>query len=91
VVEFQNRPESNVRTFVINQQKRLLDYLTHRVERCIEHGKFNTKISSQHIAYELYSLYLGHAITCHCVSSEQAELMFKDSVTRLLNQYSQVE
>ena len=87
VVEFQNRPDSQVRSFVINQQERLLSYLTHRIERCIEQKQFSSDIPSHVIAYELYSLYLGHAITKYTLSQNKAGELFKLSVLRLIEQY----
>lgn len=87
VVEFQNRPESKVRTYTIEQQNRLINYISHRVERCIEQNRLTTTIKSHVIAYELYSLYLGHAITQHTTAIKSTEDMFKNSVTRLLKQY----
>lgn len=90
VVEFQNRPASKVRTFTIDQQNRLINYLTHRVNRCVEHNLLTTEIESVVIAYELYSLYLGHAITQHTAPLNSSDTLFKNSVARLLKQY-QVE
>jgi AcrR family transcriptional regulator len=87
VVEFQNRPESKVRTYTIVQQSRLINYLSHRVERCIEKNRLKTTIKSNIIAYELYSLYLGHAITQHTIAKKNMESMFTNSVARLLKQY----
>jgi len=87
VVEFQNRPESKVRTYTIEQQNRLINYISHRVERCIEQNRLKTTIKSHVIAYELYSLYLGHAITQHTTAIKSTEGMFKNSVARLLKQY----
>ncbi len=87
VVEFQNRPESKVRTYTIDQQNRLINYLSHRVDRCIEQNRLKSTIESNTIAYELYSLYLGHAITQHTTAIKNTEGMFKDSVARLLTQY----
>ena len=87
VVEFQNRPDSQVRSFVIDQQERLLGYLTHRIARCIEQKQFSPDIPSSVIAYELYSLYLGHAITKYTLSQNKAGELFKQSVLRLIAQY----
>jgi AcrR family transcriptional regulator len=87
VVEFQNRPASKVRTYTIDQQNRLINYLSHRVQRCIEQKRFNSTIESTTIAYELYSLYLGHAITQHTTAIKNTEGIFKQSVARLLKQY----
>ncbi|NQY88686.1 MAG: TetR/AcrR family transcriptional regulator [Colwellia sp.] len=87
VVEFQNRPESKVRTFTIDQQNRLINYISHRVERCIEKNRLKPSVASNVIAYELYSLYLGHAITQHTTVIKSADGMFKNSVARLLKQY----
>lgn len=87
VVEFQNRPASKVRTYTIEQQNRLINYLSHRVDRCIEQNRLKSTIESNTIAYELYSLYLGHAITQHTTAIKNTEGMFKHSVARLLKQY----
>ncbi|MCJ8294535.1 MAG: TetR/AcrR family transcriptional regulator [Colwellia sp.] len=87
VVEFQNRPTSKVRTFTIEQQNRLISYLTHRVQRCAEQNKLTAEIESVAIAYELYSLYLGHAITQHTAPMTASNTLFKNSVSRLLKQY----
>ena len=87
VVEFQNRPNSKVRSFTIDQQNRLISYLTHRINRCVESNKLTSKVESIAISYELYSLYLGHAITQHTSSIGSADALFKQSVGRLLNQY----
>lgn len=87
VVEFQNRPDSKVRSFTISQQNRLIDYLTHRINRCIEYKKLQDNVDSVAIAYELYSLYLGHAITQHSVAISGSNTMFKNSIVRLLKQY----
>jgi AcrR family transcriptional regulator len=87
VVEFQNRPPSKVRTFTIEQQNRLINYLTHRVTRCVEQNKLTAEVKSVAIAYELYSLYLGHAITQHTAPMKASDTLFKNSVARLLKQY----
>ncbi len=87
VVEFQNRPTSKVRSFTIEQQNRLISYLTHRINRCVEQDKLTSNIESISIAYELYSLYLGHAITQHTAPLNSSDDLFKKSVARLLNQY----
>ena len=87
VVEFQNRPPSKVRSFTIDQQNRLITYLTYRIERCVEQNKLTNDVKSIVIAYELYSLYLGHAITQHTAPMKPADSFFKKSVARLLNQY----
>lgn len=87
VVEFQNRPPSKVRTFTIDQQNRLVGYLTHRVQRCIEQNKITNMTSAEAIAYELYSLYLGHAIMLHTAPMSASKTIFKQSITRLLQQY----
>jgi AcrR family transcriptional regulator len=87
VVEFQNRPPSKVRSFTIDQQNRFIEYLTHRIERCVEHKKLTGEIDSIAIAYELYSLYLGHAITQHTAPIKSSDAMFRNSVERLLKQH----
>ena len=87
VVEFQNRPASKVRTFTIDQQNRLINYLTHRIERCVEQNKLTSEVDSLAIAYELYSLYLGHAIIQHTAPINASDTLFKNSVARLLKQY----
>lgn len=87
VVEFQNRPPSKVRSFTIDQQNRLVGYLTHRIDRCVEQNKISKDVPSATIAYELYSLYLGHAITQHTIPANQADAMFKQSIERLLARY----
>lgn len=89
VVEFQNRPDSKVRSFTIEQQNRLISYISHRVDRCIEQNKLTATVESNVIAYELYSLYLGHAITQHSITIRSTHGMFKNSVARLLQQYQQ--
>ena len=89
VVEFQNRPSSKVRTYTIDQQNRLINYLTHRIQRCVEQNKLTAKIESVAIAYELYSLYLGHAITQHTAPMNASDTLFKKSVARLLEQYQE--
>jgi AcrR family transcriptional regulator len=88
VVEFQNRPPSKVRSFTIDQQNRLIAYLTYRIQRCVEKNRLNGKIESTAIAYELYSLYLGHAITQHTAVLNSPDIIFKNSVERLLTQYA---
>jgi AcrR family transcriptional regulator len=87
IVEFQNRPPSKVRSFTIDQQNRLISYLTHRIVRCVEQNKLTSTIESYAIAYELYSLYLGHAITQHTAPLSNSDKLFKSSVARLLKQY----
>lgn len=87
IVEFQNRPPSTVRTFILEQQSRLIDYLKHRVNRCVEHGCITTDVPSFDIAYELYSLYLGHAITQNNGILKVSNDTFRRSVDRLLKQY----
>jgi AcrR family transcriptional regulator len=87
VVEFQNRPASKVRSFTINQQNRLINYLAHRINRCKEQNQLQSDIDSATVSYELYSLYLGHAITQHSTAIKGSDTMFKNSVMRLLKQY----
>jgi AcrR family transcriptional regulator len=87
IVEYQNRPDSEVRSFAIGQQTRLLNYLTHRINRCIEKNRLSSGIDSKAVAYELYSLYLGHAITQNTAAINDPTDVFRNSVTRLLNYY----
>jgi len=87
IVEFQNRPPSEVRSFILEQQSRLIDYLKHRVNRCVEHKLITVDVPSFDIAYELYSLYLGHAITQHNSILDVSNSTFRKSVDRLLRQY----
>lgn len=87
VVEFQNRPDSKVRSFTIEQQNRLIAYLTRRITRCVEQNKLTDEVDSYAIAYELYSLYLGHAITQHSAPTSSADTMFRGSIERLLQRY----
>jgi len=87
VVEFQNRPPSNVRSFTIDQQNRFIAYLTHRIQRCVEQNQLTKKVESVAIAFELYSLYLGHAITQHTAPMNSSDTSFRSSVDRLLKQY----
>ena len=87
VVEFQNRPDSKVRTFTLEQQNRLIAYLTHRVQRCIDAKELANTSDSKTIAYEVYSLYLGHVVTQHSSTLVFSSSIFKQSLTRLLHQY----
>jgi len=65
----------------------LINYLTHRIVRCVEQNKLTAEVESVAIAYELYSLYLGHAITQHTVPINASDMLFKKSVARLLKHY----
>lgn len=87
IVEFQNRPDSSVRTFALEQQQRLLDYLTHRINRCVEHNQLTDTVPSKVIAYELYSLYLGHVITHNNLDTIKPKALFQGSMTRLIKSY----
>lgn len=87
IVEYQNRPDSEVRTFAIDQQTRLLNYLTHRINRCVEKSRLSSDVDSKAVAYELYSLYLGHAITQNSAAIDDATEVFRKSVVRLLDFY----
>lgn len=91
IIEFQNRPPSNVRTFSINQQDRLLNYLSHRIMRCIEAKLIDSHYQPQTIAYELYSLYLGRVLTQHSQVIEDAEQQFEFSVKRLIAHYKSAQ
>ena len=88
VIEFQNRPPSKVRSFCLEQQDRLLEYLTHRVNRCIEAKQIDSRFEAKAIAYQLYSLYLGHLYTQHSDVIKQSDLHFSSSVSKLLKSYS---
>lgn len=87
VVEFESLPESNVKRYVIDQQSRLMSYLNRRVSRCIESGIFSNKVPAEEIGYELYSLYLGHAIAKRVIPIDTANDMFDTSLTRLFGNY----
>ena len=87
IIEFQNRPASKVRTFTIDQQDRLLNYLTHRITRCIEADLITSKVDASTIALELYSLYLGHVFTQHSHVKTANKTDFCQSIERLLERY----
>jgi len=87
VVEFQNRPSSKVRSFIMDQQNRFVDYLNHRIQRCVEQKQLTSEVESAAIAYELYSLYLGHAVMQNTININYSTPLFKQSVLRLLAHY----
>lgn len=83
-VEYQNRPDSPVRQFALAQQSRLLGYLQRQVAKAVEQQKLLTDINQVGLAYELYSLYLGHLLLRDSLGKEQAALLYRQSLKKLL-------
>ncbi|GGO68239.1 TetR/AcrR family transcriptional regulator [Bowmanella pacifica] len=83
-VEYQNRPDSPVRQFALAQQARLLSYLQRQVAKAVEQQQLPADINQAGLAYELYSLYLGHLLLRDSLGKEQAALLYRQSLKKLL-------
>jgi AcrR family transcriptional regulator len=59
IVEYENRLDSPVRQYAIEQQQRLISFMTMLVKNAQEQGRFVDDISAEETAVELYSLYVG--------------------------------
>ncbi|GAA0342860.1 hypothetical protein GCM10009092_04360 [Bowmanella denitrificans] len=82
-VEYQNRPQSPVRRFALEQQARLLEYLRRQVVKAA--AQLPSNIAADTLAYELYSLYLGHILLRDCMNKEQAAGLYQQSLARLIH------
>lgn len=87
IVEFQDRPDSGVKRFAIEQQQRFLSYLTHQIFKVQEQGKFTKTLSAETIAYEFYCLYLGHIVMQETLPAEQSNALFADHFNRMITRY----
>lgn len=83
-VEYQNRPDSPVRQFALAQQARLLSYLQRQVAKAVTQQQLPADINQTGLAYELYSLYLGHLLLRDSLGKEQAALLYRQSLKKLL-------
>ena len=88
VVEFQDRPDCKVGKFALDQQKRLLDYLTFLVQRAIYQGSLDDSVEPQSVAFELYSLTLGHAVLHDAMPADIANRCFHQSVAATLSRHA---
>lgn len=86
IVEFQNRPDSAVKSQVIEQQRDLLSLLEYRIEQCVKQGSFNSTVEKSAMAYEIYSLYLGHSIAKPSLELDKTNRYFSSAIQRLFDQ-----
>ncbi|MDF2180356.1 TetR/AcrR family transcriptional regulator [Aliiglaciecola sp. CAU 1673] len=84
IVEFKDRPASEVQKVAIEQQQSFLDYLARLLERGKQQGLFVADLRSDSMAYEIYSLYLGHAIASKAMTPDKAHDLFQHSIQGLI-------
>ncbi|ASD69658.1 TetR/AcrR family transcriptional regulator (plasmid) [Pseudoalteromonas piscicida] len=87
LVEFNCHTDSPIHTKVTEQHNRLFSYIKHKIVQGIESGIFHPELDAQCAAYELYNLYLGHAIAKNTVLTEHASELFKRNIEHLLESY----
>ncbi|RXF00332.1 TetR/AcrR family transcriptional regulator [Pseudoalteromonas sp. PS5] len=88
LVEFNCHTNSPIHKKVTEQHNRLFGYIKHKIELGIRAGIFNPQLDPQCVAYELYNLYLGHAIAKNTVLTEHASELFKRNIEHLLTSYT---
>lgn len=84
LVEFNGYVDSPIYAKVTEQHNRLFGYIKHKIEAGVASGAFHNELDSQCAAYEIYNLYLGHAIAKNTVLTEHASELFKRNIEHLL-------
>lgn len=83
IVEYQNRPDCAVKKLALRQQNNLLAFLVRRIEQCKAQQRFKAEIDAKAMAYEIYSLYLGHSIARPTLDNAEANQHFEQAIKKL--------
>ncbi|OIQ17058.1 MAG: hypothetical protein BM556_12645 [Bacteriovorax sp. MedPE-SWde] len=86
-IEFKDTTDSPVRSFMEDQQRRLLLYIADIANRLKTDGYFDTTRASDQFAYEIYSIYLGHTIMKGLLKEEDADEKFQVTLRELIQKF----
>lgn len=84
-IEYQNRPDCAIKSFMRQQQQKLLDYLGELCQRCVQGNIFSLTTDIKLFAYQLYSIYVGHNIQCILSDSQVNDQHYHESVRQLIH------
>ena len=54
------------------------------IEKCIEGGYFKAETNSEQIAYEMYSVYMGHGMIKNLLGATEADTRFDSSIQGIM-------
>jgi AcrR family transcriptional regulator len=83
-IEYKDSVDCPIRTFMKDQQQRLLDYLADLATRCIQADQFKQECDVEQFSYEFYSIYLGHSLQKNLLEEATADQRFERSITELI-------
>lgn len=84
IIEYQDREDSEVKSTIKSQQKRLIEYLASIVKRCIDQGHFKKGLDPYDFTFEVYSFYVGHNIAKNLTSLKDANKRVYSAVSKLI-------
>lgn len=83
-IEYKDRVDCPIRSYMRDQQQRLLDYLSDLANRCKKAGQFKDSCDAEQFSYEFYSIYLGHSLQKNLLEESTADQRFERSITELI-------
>ncbi|MCB0357513.1 MAG: TetR/AcrR family transcriptional regulator [Bdellovibrionales bacterium] len=86
-VEYDAKP-GRVKQHIQLHMNRLIHSLNKSIELCVEQGDFSAKINTQAVAFELYSLIIGHLIYLRTLENKAATNIFYQAFDSLMNRCS---
>jgi AcrR family transcriptional regulator len=89
-IEYKDRDSSVIKKYMVNQQQRLLAYLTELIERAVASGDLRQDTNAQMFAYEFYSLYIGHSIQKNLEDSALGDERFFLIIDQLISRHKNI-
>ncbi len=86
-VEYDSRP-GKVKDRLQLHTSTLIKSLEKSIAICVEEEQFDSKIDKKAVAFELYSLIMGHLIYLRTIENKQATKLFQSSFDSLIQRYS---
>lgn len=86
LIEYQDREESGVQTYLDKQQKELIRYIAKLVRRCIDDGHFKTSIDEHQFAFQAYSYYFGYNVFKNLYGKKEANRKSRMALALLIEE-----
>lgn len=85
MVEYQDREDSGVRSYIQKQQGELLSYITKIVKRCIDDGHLKKETDPEQFAFQAYSYYFGYNVIRNLYDKSKAQKYTKEAIEEMIN------
>ena len=87
LVEYEHREDSIVRQYAFSEQEKLLSFMAHLIEKAKKQNRIASDESSNDIAFDLYSLYVGGTVVSRLRPSADRLSHLRSIVERALLRY----